>query len=123
MTDQERHESSVSRRTMLKRIGAAGAVAWVAPAISSLNTPAFAASGPKQGCDNPIPCANPCGPGCTCVPTTEESGFCHQGISCDGAQTCSTSRECPAGWACASTCCAGLICVPPCGEGLRPLAA
>ena len=38
---------------MLKRIGAAGAIAWVTPAISSLSTPAFAASQGNSTCSSP----------------------------------------------------------------------
>ncbi len=35
MTEEERIENGVSRRTMLKRIGAAGAIAWATPVLSS----------------------------------------------------------------------------------------
>ena len=38
-------EEGVSRRRMLKRIGAGAAVAWTAPILTSIRTPAFA-----QGC-------------------------------------------------------------------------
>src|SRR2546425_12844686 len=99
MTEQERHESSVSRRTMLKRIGAAGAVAWVAPAISSLNTPAFAASGPGNNCAdcaNNVCGVNPlavCGSNrqtgdCLCAQTTTGDCNCFQPICFPGAQSC-----------------------------------
>jgi hypothetical protein len=40
---------SVSRRAMLKRIGAGAAVAWSAPVITSIRTPAFAQY-PPTGC-------------------------------------------------------------------------
>jgi hypothetical protein len=40
---------SVSRRAMLKRIGAGAAVAWSAPVITSIRTPAFAQY-PGTGC-------------------------------------------------------------------------
>ena len=53
VTEEERQQSSVSRRTMLKRIGAAGAIAWVTPVISSLSTPAFAASQGNSTCSSP----------------------------------------------------------------------
>jgi hypothetical protein len=46
MTESEESEGRVSRRTALKRIGAAGAVVWVTPVISSVTTPANAASPP-----------------------------------------------------------------------------
>jgi hypothetical protein len=35
---------SISRRRMLKRIGAGAAVAWTAPVLTSIRTPAFAAT-------------------------------------------------------------------------------
>lgn len=56
MSESEESESRVSRRTALKRIGAAGAVAWAAPVISSLTTPANAASPPDSGCTNVFAC-------------------------------------------------------------------
>ena len=57
MTDEEARERSVSRRTMLKRVGAAGALVWSVPAIQSLNMPkAWAQVGsvppPPEGCGN-----------------------------------------------------------------------
>jgi hypothetical protein len=44
--------SGLSRRTMLKRIGAGTAIAWSAPVLSSLRTPAFAGYPPPPdgGC-------------------------------------------------------------------------
>ena len=58
MTDHEANERSVSRRTMLKRVGAAGALVWSVPVIQSVNmSKAFAqevGSGPPppEGCGN-----------------------------------------------------------------------
>jgi len=57
MTEEERQARSVSRRTMLKRAGAAGAIVWTVPAIQSINmTEALAQVGshPPQdeGCGN-----------------------------------------------------------------------
>jgi hypothetical protein len=52
---------------------------------------------------------------CGCVPTTEAFSFCHQGISCFDAQSCTSSSDCPPDRpVCASTCCPGNICVPAC---------
>jgi len=66
-------------------------------------------------CPSAAVCVSICGAGCGCVPTTEGFGFCHQGISCAGAQSCSSSQDCPPDRPiCASTCCPGNICVPPC---------
>jgi hypothetical protein len=61
----DRPESSdidhgISRRRLLKRIGAGAAVAWSAPVITSLRTPAFA-QGYQEPCPNcaPFDCNNP----------------------------------------------------------------
>ena len=42
MAVQRPAESKISRRSMLKRLGAASAVAWTAPVITSIKVPAFA---------------------------------------------------------------------------------
>lgn len=49
MGESAESESRVSRRSALKRIGAAGAIVWVTPVISSLSTPAYAGSPPPGG--------------------------------------------------------------------------
>jgi len=81
----ETNESQISRRRMLKRIGAGAAVAWTVPIMSSIGTPAFAASGacgcPPYDCTNPQTCPNGicgCAPhhgggGCVCF----LAGFCN----------------------------------------------
>src|SRR5438046_3101463 len=71
-------KEGISRRKMLKRIGAGAAIAWTAPVLTSIRTPAFAAGSP--GC--PDSCAGgdfgPCSPpssGCS-------SGSCEGGLGC-----------------------------------------
>ena len=101
----------ISRRRMLKRIGVGAAVAWTAPVLTSIHTPAFAASlGPcdwsvcvglcaatniKGKCDdggNPglecqAKCSDLCGGHpphvCTC-PGACNPDFWHSGCSFDG---------------------------------------
>jgi hypothetical protein len=78
------YEGRISRRKALKRIGAGAAIAWSAPIMTSLRTPAFAQGSPPGcrdcaplDCNNPRYCA-PLGTGCC-----EESGcpaFCTQTI-------------------------------------------
>lgn len=111
MNDDTRpDDGSVSRRTMLKRIGAVGAVAWVTPVISSLNTPAFAdgvVSGPGAPCDQPGTCftgytsCGTCGPidGSFCWTDPSGAGFCAEDAYCTDVQTCSPG--CPPGYGCA----------------------
>lgn len=56
-------------------------------------------------------------PGCVCFQTVEGRGFCHLPQLCAGLARCSSSSECPVGWACvAVTCCvgSGAICIRPC---------
>jgi hypothetical protein len=42
MTGPRQTDSKISRRSMLRRLGAASAVAWTAPVITSLRVPAYA---------------------------------------------------------------------------------
>jgi hypothetical protein len=75
-------------------------------------------------CASPAACVSACGPGCGCVPSTEGFGFCHQGILCSSAQSCTTSADCPSDRpVCASTCCPGKICVPGCSAPTGAAAA
>jgi hypothetical protein len=112
----------ISRRRMLKRIGAGAAIAWSAPVLTSLRTPAFAqvspGACPAWNCGDPITeCGGtPCGLGpCVCDVDTEGKPFCWDNIFCsDGATPCSSSSECPSGWRCSTNCC-GQTCLPECG--------
>jgi Stigma-specific protein, Stig1 len=55
-------------------------------------------------------------PDCTCLQTTEGSGFCGGTGAC-AQDACSSSTECPPGWVCAAvTCCDHPICIPPCSS-------
>ena len=81
MSESEQSKSGVSRRTALKRIGAAGAIAWVTPVISSMSTPVYAGS--------PLPGVGTC---CTCN-CSDENGrvtlqSCNPGVA--------SSSECEA---------------------------
>ena len=82
----EEAAARISRRRMLKRIGAGAAVAWSAPIITSLHTPAFAASGGScSGCA-PFDCNNPA---FTCQ--NPSCPWCVQKLS--GACSCANSVE------------------------------
>jgi hypothetical protein len=60
---------------------------------------------------------------CFCMKTTEGTTFCAESsFICDPgeATVCSSSQDCPPGWACAATCCnpeleTTPVCNPPCG--------
>jgi hypothetical protein len=125
---KEPHES-VSRRTMLKRIGAAGAIAWATPVISSLNTPASATSFVTCGhtcvhCDSNSDLCGQAGPlgRCFCTPRADGGDcFCGEEISCASTHACGATAGCDdlgPGWICADVCgCGGgSFCIPTCGS-------
>ena len=131
-------QGRISRRRMIKRLGAATAVAWTAPVLNTVGaTPAFAQPTPCPGCvprsePRNVHCANqpicgeePNGNPCSCVRTFEDTCFCHScvfGCTTNPLVTvCTSSSQCPAGWQCALSCCSQadneFRCVPPCGGG------
>lgn len=114
----------VSRRRMLKRLGAGTTLAWSAPIIQSIAAPAFAQVGSPPRCVEPceFECGAPtlCGQGaavdlCFCARTTDGDCFCANDAFCSDVSPCSSSTDCPEGWRCVSNCC-GQTCLPPCGE-------
>jgi len=134
--DEEQPVRRISRRKALKRIGAGAAVAWSAPVLSSLRTPAFAAETPR--CTDP--CARcfdanaaPCGTDtvrgftCLCSLTTEGTCVCGSNDGCNEWGTCATSSDCPSGFVCKPVGCRGcstasgeMNCQRPCGAPLPP---
>jgi hypothetical protein len=121
----------ISRRKALKRVAAGTAVAWSAPILTSLSTPASArhlyseCAGHElvdcdpttvQECNGP-PCPT-FGP-CACVATTEGGSACINNWICDSRGTCNSSADCPnAGDVCvpgSGSCCGTNQCAPPCG--------
>jgi hypothetical protein len=113
--DENMERNGVSRRTVLRRAGVVGAVAWSAPVLSSLATPAFA--GTPEDCvwrcgEDITPFA--CGDNCFRTVTTEGDCFCWQDFSCTGT-TCTSSATCPPGYRCEPNGCCGGECAPPCG--------
>lgn len=138
-------QDRISRRRMIKRLGAATAVAWTAPVLSTLSgTPAFAQTPPCAGCA-PVgstgdqACANQpdCGPPepsgnpCSCLRNRAGTCECHSCVFCDNPAItpCGTqpgAGACPPGWICAVSCCSDpastddFVCHPPCGGGDNP---
>lgn len=116
--EPEESGNRISRRRALKRIGAAGAaVAWSAPLLSSLRTPAFGQSRESPVCTE---CFAECGgdPDCFCL-TDEAGSFCSNNVSCADTTACQTSADCPPGWFCQQSPCFGSCgefrCIPGCG--------
>jgi hypothetical protein len=118
-------KEGISRRRMIKRIGAGAAIAWSAPVLTSVSTPAFAQypgciNDPGCGCSDPCNVAIPCGgrQDCNCwVHASSRSCTClHFVQSCGEFGDCPAGQdaECPSGMCCVDTCC-GFTCTPACG--------
>ena len=128
--EPEEIATGLTRRKMLKRVGAGAAIVWAAPALTTVGGHAFAdviGSPPCARCavgDDDCGGQTDCGGGCTCLRTADRRCFCHQPISCGDPRVtaCTTNAECPAGWACSFSCCVGgPLCHPPCGTTLGAL--
>lgn len=119
--DQRSPGRSITRRTMLKRIGAGTAIAWSAPILTSLRTPAFAQYGEVCelcGCLNEpgaLVCGQtPSGDDCVCARTSDRARcVCVQN---DTIAPCEAGDTCPAGQICVClTDTDATWCVPLCG--------
>jgi hypothetical protein len=128
----------ISRRRMLKRVGAGTALAWSAPVLSSIRVPAFAATGAcdpiGQFCGPPDPL---CGqPGVACpLPGACQVGACSVTLSsdcvcwsfayctspnpvCQSDADCGPGERCgPVDPACESLCAGNRACLHPCDVG------
>ena len=112
-------EQEISRRRMLKRIGAGAVVVWTAPVITTFAAhPAYAASGGACDCVSD-PCFNDCGPpgqGCLCGQPV--SGPCACFIPmCLGP--CSQNSDCGKGEMCVTNCCGDPTCAQVCSGSKR----
>jgi len=109
----------ISRRRALKRVAAGAAVAWSAPVLTSLSTPASATHGYTACAGHSFSCGNPssfvdCGLGCFCL--REQ---CVGDFGCGTTPTCTTDAECTAqGYLfCQGPgegCCGAGVCIPDC---------
>ncbi len=135
----ETSEAGVSRRKMLKRIGAGAAVAWSAPILTSIKTPAFAQGSPRCVPFDVCGQGNFCGPGSPCggLPPGCAAAFCSVLMDnscicsdvfywCDpDGQTCQSDADCVPGYRCGRIqnndclCQTGdtSACFHPCGSG------
>src|SRR2546427_9333835 len=94
-------KGTVSRRRMLKRIGAGAAVAWTAPILTSIHTPAFAQGSAECASCPPFDCTNPelCRTVCGCAPHHGDAGGClcwgpNGNCPVDGPDICATDQDC-----------------------------
>jgi hypothetical protein len=123
-TMNENAERGIARRKVLKRIGAGAVVAWTAPIVTSIRTPAFAQTDVDPNlCNDPGYCGNDvaCGPDGSCLCYTDidqgPGGIGHCGPiiqSCPGPQPCNHDEDCPFGSRCVTRTCCGDVCVPNC---------
>ena len=117
--EPENRAGDISRRRMLKRIGAGAAIAWSAPVLTSLRIPAFAQAGSPvcQDCAC-FAAAGPCpgNPDCLCDRTMEGTCVCDQEL---GLGDCTTTAQCEAEFGAGTHCIcfteASGICVRECG--------
>jgi hypothetical protein len=118
-------KEGISRRKMMKRIGAGAAIAWTAPILTSIRTPAFAQTAGPAPCDPGQVCAA-CGAAQACMGNAACNCWLTSGNVCaclNFVQFCGQTPPCPNGQAdcdaaapgdtCIQTCC-GMICAPPC---------
>ena len=121
MSEEFEMTDGISRRKMLKRIGAGAAVAWTAPILTSIKTPAFAATPTStcDGCDLGSPCApaidcHNSGGSCNCwVNSSHTACFCGPLVACSTLTPCGPGDTCAPGQTCVENCC-GKLCYDPC---------
>lgn len=116
-------DTGISRRTVLKRVGAGAVIAWTAPVLMSVQNRAWAASPPGCGdrcngigcgnnpiCDEPNDCSLQCradGSECVCL---AQFGNC---LVCASDADCAQFGE---GYVCTQNCiCGPTGCAAPCG--------
>jgi hypothetical protein len=123
--NQEPKEGGISRRSVLKRIGAGAAIAWTAPILTSIRTPAFAQSVVKCSqcagdfCSGQSTCGTEPPFGCPCAQIVgqEPNCFCYHDDFCVNRTPCPGGQgDCPAGQTCVHTCCDAVIGSPVCWD-------
>jgi hypothetical protein len=119
-------KDGISRRRMLKRVGAGAAIAWSAPILTSIRTPAFAQNEPPPGCPDCDPDCDvlkPCGGNCGCFRNVDNN-VCHCGDLRDGLcasfPPCNVGADCAPGETCVASCCPSGICMTDCAGGSSP---
>jgi hypothetical protein len=123
--DLETTDSGPSRRQLIKTAAVGGALVWTAPVISSVLSPAAAAS--AAGCGEGWSCGDPnltfCSGDCICYAETKPGSgktgksFCGSDFGCGtGQEACAPDGTCPPGYQCQSGCCGDYICAPLCSS-------
>jgi hypothetical protein len=121
-------QDPISRRKMLKRIGVGAAVAWSAPVLMSIRTPAFGQASPVCAPSDCPECdfGEQCGPNCQCAGVPPPDCFCSDGGACNtDFSICETDADCVPYTGPGSRCapcvpfeeCMESSCWSPCGDG------
>jgi hypothetical protein len=99
-------EVLISRRRILKRIGAGTVIAWSAPMISSLSVPAYAQNYGGEPCTVCGCLQEPTNPSCggECVCVRSVAGTCECLNTNDDAGFCGPGDTCPPGYVCVVQC-------------------
>jgi hypothetical protein len=115
-------QPGISRRTLLKRVGAGAAIAWTAPVLTSVQNRAWAVS--PSGCGdrcNGIGCGNnpPCsGPNCS-LQCRADGSECVCLANFGNCLVCANDSDCAQfgpGYVCTQNCiCGPTGCAAPCG--------
>jgi hypothetical protein len=129
----------ISRRRLLKRLGAGATVAWSVPVLMSIRTPVYAQASPTcqpMDCLKPQTCGSdsacPLPPECQfgyCTLMTDGSCLCWSLGFCDPENVaCETDADCSQGFRCSRTdpncgCAGNVACVCPCEVECPDLAA
>jgi hypothetical protein len=122
--------AACSRRDALRRLGLMAGVAWSAPVVLSVASPAAAAGTPAPGTTTststtlpPAECVGgtcqefpQCSSNadCVCAITADGGTLCLPGsVGCNSLDVCGPNLDCPPGFTCViESCCAGPVCVP-----------
>jgi hypothetical protein len=123
--DDHQLPKGISRRSMLKRVGAGAAIAWSAPVLTSLRTPAFGQASPvcAPGCSQ-CNFGERCREVCRCVGIPVECFCTSQGACRRDVPICQTDEDCGAPGARCARCvfdpsCVETSCWYPCGGDQR----
>jgi hypothetical protein len=111
-------DERLSRKGLLKRAGVgaaalgAGSMLTASTASGSLHASTLCVT---DGCALGRACPSGTPGCCFCNVNTEGGCVCVENVFCNGIPTCTSSSQCPPGWACTPACGQAGICAPHCG--------
>lgn len=122
-------DALISRRKVLKRIGAGAIGAWAVPMFIATGGAGARSSGCYPFCGGLTACGpHPAHQTCHNYRRVNSCGgtFCGTDSYCSHLTACTHHSDCHDGWKCVGTCCDPSIyyCLPPCGhEAAKPSAS